>query len=52
MKTYITPQTIETKVNSLFAICDPSLGKTNITSDAPGIEGSGTGMNAPGRKVF
>ena len=49
MKTYITPQTIETKVNSLFAICEPSPG-SDITGNPPGIEGPGTGMNAPGRK--
>ena len=49
MKTYITPETIETRVNSLFAICEPSPGSSQITGDAPGIEGGGTTM-APGRQ--
>ncbi len=48
MKTYITPETIETRVNSLFAICEPSPGP-DIKGDAPGISGGGTTM-APGRQ--
>ena len=52
MKTYITPQTIETKVNSLFAICEPSPGSSKIVSDAPGIEGGGTTMAPRREKVF
>lgn len=52
MKTYITPETIETKVNSLFAICEPSLGNSQITGDAPGIAGGGTSMAPRREKVF
>jgi hypothetical protein len=52
MKTYITPETTETKVNSLFAICEPSPGRSNIIKDAPGIKGGGTSMAPRREKVF
>lgn len=51
MKTYFKPETTEIRVNSLFALCDPSPSGSKITKDPGEPSGGGTEM-APGRKVF
>jgi len=43
MKTYIIPKTDKTLLQQATFICGGSPG-ADITGDAPGIEGGGTGM--------